>query len=293
MFIKINLLLFLQVLSTAKFKDVLANSALPPMTLYGGIATPTAFNDASQFGLVLPWVNNLVVCYYGNTIWVLEPSTLSCLGVMSLGQKVVGGVTYGQDLYLLLMGHQRPLVKLSLPRPPTPTDNLPSHQVTPESANNENGDGRLTPPEDTVKEDITDMAISSNTVEIVEETVDVGERTAEEVTSMPTENPTESGEEASTRDKRPVDASTPAIVVTGDTDTDDLKTDGAPRPNTPPALNNTQQQQQTEHVVTEQASPQLSSIDDDSTTPTTGSWSPAHQPLHRRRWLVTTKIMIP
>lgn len=108
--------LFLKVLSTARFKDVF-NSPLPPMTLFGNIATTTIPSDVWQFGRLISWSNDCIVCYHGNTVWVLDPFTLVVKGVMSLGQKILDVIASGNDLYLLLIGHQRPIVKLSLPVP--------------------------------------------------------------------------------------------------------------------------------------------------------------------------------
>ena len=102
--------------STAKFRDVFSSSTLPPMPLYGGIATPTTFSDVWQFGTILPWKNEWVIGYCGNTVWVLEPCTLTCVGTMTLGQKILDVEVDGDDLYLLLLGHQRLIVKLSLPQ---------------------------------------------------------------------------------------------------------------------------------------------------------------------------------
>lgn len=50
-------------------------------------------------------------------MWVLDPFTLVVKGVMTLGQRIIDVVATGKDLYLLLIGHQRPIVKLSLPAP--------------------------------------------------------------------------------------------------------------------------------------------------------------------------------
>ena len=61
-------------------------------------------------------MDSWIVSWHGNTVWVLEPHTLSCIGVMTLGQKIIDVGTEGRNIYLLLCGHQRPVVKLSLPR---------------------------------------------------------------------------------------------------------------------------------------------------------------------------------
>ena len=87
------------------------------MTLFGNIATTTVPSDTWQFGRLIPWSNDCIVCYHGNTVWVLDPFTLIVKGVMSLGQKILDVIASGNDLYLLLVGHQRPIVKLSLPVP--------------------------------------------------------------------------------------------------------------------------------------------------------------------------------
>ena len=114
--------------STAKFRDVFSSSTLPPMPLYGGIATPTTFSDVWQFGMILPWKNEWVIGYCGNTVWVLEPRTLTCVGTMTLGQKILDVEVDGNDLYLLLLGHQRLIVKLSLPQ--EKPEEIPPHCVT-------------------------------------------------------------------------------------------------------------------------------------------------------------------
>ncbi len=105
-----------KVQSTAKFKDVLSND-LPAMTLFGGITTTTVINEGMQFDILVPWINEWVVCCHGNTVLVLEAQNLKCVGAMSIGQKIVDMCTHESDLYLLLWGHQRTLVKLSLPLP--------------------------------------------------------------------------------------------------------------------------------------------------------------------------------
>ena len=61
-------------------------------------------------------MDSWIVSWHGNTVWVLEPHTLSCIGVMTLGQKIIDVGTEGRNIYLLLCGHQRPVVKLSLPQ---------------------------------------------------------------------------------------------------------------------------------------------------------------------------------
>lgn len=85
------------------------------MPLYGGIATVTTPNESWQFSRLHSWSDEWVVGYHGNTTWVLEPHTLTCKGVITLGQHVVDFTTHGRDLYLLLSGYQRPILKLSLP----------------------------------------------------------------------------------------------------------------------------------------------------------------------------------
>ena len=87
------------------------------MTLFGNIATTTTPSDTGQFGKLIPWSDGCIVCYHGNTVWVVDPFTLVVKGVMTLGQKIIDVVATGKDLYLLLVGHQRPIVKLSLPAP--------------------------------------------------------------------------------------------------------------------------------------------------------------------------------
>jgi hypothetical protein len=104
-----------KVQSTAKYKEILVTSPLPAIPLYGGMTTNTTPSDQWQFGKLLPWKDEWVVGWHGNTVWVLEPHSLSCKGVMTLGQKIIDVSIVNSDLYLLLVGHQRPLVKLSLP----------------------------------------------------------------------------------------------------------------------------------------------------------------------------------
>ena len=87
------------------------------MTLFGGITTTTVINEGMQFDILVPWINQWVVCCHGNTVLVLEAQKLKCVGAMSIGQKIIDMCTYEKDLYLLVCGHQRTLVKLSLPLP--------------------------------------------------------------------------------------------------------------------------------------------------------------------------------
>ena len=48
---------------------------------------------------------------------VLEPHNLKCIGAMTLGQKIVDFGTCENDIYMLLQGHQRMIVKLSFVLP--------------------------------------------------------------------------------------------------------------------------------------------------------------------------------
>ena len=89
-------------------------SPVPPMPLYGGIIKTSPPDDSWQFTKLVPWTDEWIVSCHGNTVWVLEPHTLSCKGMMTLGQVIVDIAVNKQDLYLLIVGHQRALVKLSL-----------------------------------------------------------------------------------------------------------------------------------------------------------------------------------
>lgn len=257
------------------------------MTLYGGIATPTVHNEASQFGPVLPWTNTLVVCYYGNTVWVLEPGTLMCVGVMTLGQKVLGGVTCGRDLYLLIAGHQRPLVKLSMPRP-TQDDSTKREEI-PEEKNKENvvDEDLLSPEASTLPENgaedckgevITKITGTTNMVSgrvsneeemvevvgdtaIVMETASVGDLFAEGTTI-----------EGGGLEGAGLTLPTPSITVTHDDDNDDVTTNGVPTPA------GAERQPMTQHDVIRHHSTDRNNEDDEEEEAiTTGSSTQSHQ----------------
>ena len=74
----------------------------------------TVVSDGMQFSVLVPWINQWVVCYHGNTVFVLDPSNLKCIGVMSIGQQIIDLCTHKKDVYMLVMGHQRLIIKLSL-----------------------------------------------------------------------------------------------------------------------------------------------------------------------------------
>ncbi len=83
------------------------------MTLFGGITTTTVVSDGMQFSVLVPWINQWVVCYHGNTVLVLDPFNLKCIGAISIGQQIVDLTTHKDDVYMLVTGHQRTIVKLS------------------------------------------------------------------------------------------------------------------------------------------------------------------------------------
>ena len=70
-----------------------------------------------QFTLLQPLADRYLVSFHGNTLLVVEPETLLCVGAMSLGAEIVGVATSGRHIFALCIGHQRPVVKLSLPAP--------------------------------------------------------------------------------------------------------------------------------------------------------------------------------
>lgn len=104
-----------QVQSTAKYKEVLLDQPVAVTPLFGGVLLPAVIKGSWQFSTLEPLGDELVAASHDNTVLVLEPKSLSCVGGMSLGQSIVDMSTDGRSIYLLCRGHQRAVVKLSLP----------------------------------------------------------------------------------------------------------------------------------------------------------------------------------
>lgn len=105
-----------QVQSTAKFRAALEQS-LPTIAFYGGISRPVQLQMGWQFTILQPLDGHYLVTFHANTLLVMEPESLLCVGAMTLGTAIVGVVTAGRHIFALCSGHQRPVVKLSLPAP--------------------------------------------------------------------------------------------------------------------------------------------------------------------------------
>ena len=122
------------------------------MALFGGITTTTTVGEGMQFGVLVPWINQWIVCCNGNTVLVLEPQNLKCVGAMTLGQRIVDFCTHKRHLYMLVVGHQRTIVKLSLPL------SLPEPEQSPVVVN------IIEPPSVTVEEDTMAPSNMADTV---------------------------------------------------------------------------------------------------------------------------------
>ena len=107
----------MQVQSTAKFREALESQPLPTIAFYGNILRPVKVQKGCQFTLLQPLADRYLVTFHANTLLVVEPDTLLCLGAMSLGTEIVGVATAGRHIFALCCGHQRPVVKLSLSAP--------------------------------------------------------------------------------------------------------------------------------------------------------------------------------
>ena len=66
-----------------------------------------------------------MVVSHENTVLVLEPQSLTCIGGISLGQSIIDMATDRRSVYLLCKGHQRKIVKLSMPAEEPTTAVLP------------------------------------------------------------------------------------------------------------------------------------------------------------------------
>ena len=67
-----------------------------------------------QFSLVLPWLQNFVVTYHESTLWVLDPTTSTVVGVLCLEHKISCVATNGKFVYVLCDGVTRPLARFTV-----------------------------------------------------------------------------------------------------------------------------------------------------------------------------------
>ncbi len=102
-------------MSTAKYKDVLLDHSHPVIPLFGGVFLPLVLRSSWQLSSIQPLGDEWVVASHENTVLVLEPQSLTCIGGISLGQGIVDMATDSGNVYLLCKGHQRKIVKLSVP----------------------------------------------------------------------------------------------------------------------------------------------------------------------------------
>ena len=94
---------------------MLLDHSLPVIPLFGGVLLPLTLNNTWQLSSIQPLDDDWVAVSHGNTLLVLEPHSLACVGGISLGQSIVDMDTDRRSVYLLCKGHQRNIVKLSMP----------------------------------------------------------------------------------------------------------------------------------------------------------------------------------
>ena len=97
----------------------------PVIPLFGGVLLPLVLRSSWQLSSIQPLGDEWVVVSHENTVLVLEPQSLTCIGGISLGQSIIDMATDRRSVYLLCKGHQRKIVKLSMPAEEPTTAVLP------------------------------------------------------------------------------------------------------------------------------------------------------------------------
>lgn len=63
---------------------------------------------------MLPWLQKFVVTYHESTLWVLDPTTSTVVGVLCLEHKISSIATSGKFVYVLCDGIARPLARFTV-----------------------------------------------------------------------------------------------------------------------------------------------------------------------------------
>ncbi|RDD44357.1 Tectonin beta-propeller repeat-containing protein 2 [Trichoplax sp. H2] len=131
-----------KVQTTMIFKDAIIKGMYPPIAMLGCFSLPTStdYEENLQFGLVRKFNNQYLCIWYSHYLWIIDPLKQVIVGGSIDVGNIIDVALTDTDIYLLRIGNEKPLLKLSLassvsvvPRSPPPVE---EHTILPPATSN-------------------------------------------------------------------------------------------------------------------------------------------------------------